>query len=112
MYYTISTALLALSVGSALALNSSEIRRCGNVGLPPELLEVSKSMARETATAADRNLEVDAFFHVVATEAHSGWVTDQMLSDQVRQQIQICSYARSARLGNPKLRKSEKHHDP
>lgn len=84
MYYPLFTALLALSAGSALALNSSDILRCGNGDLPTEMLQVSKSMARERTTAADRSIKIDVYFHVVAVEANQ-WVTDQMLTDQVRQ---------------------------
>lgn len=88
MHYPLFTALLALNAGSALALNSSNILRCGNGDLPTEMLRVSKSMARETTTAADRNIKVDVYFHVVSRESNQ-FVTDQMLTDQVRQKIQL-----------------------
>lgn len=88
MHYPLFTALLALNAGSALALNSSNILRCGNGDLPTEMLRVSKSMARETTTAADRSIKVDVYFHVVSRESNQ-FVTDQMLTDQVRQKIQL-----------------------
>lgn len=109
MYYPLFTALLALSVGGALALNSSDILRCGNGDLPTEMLQVSKSMARETTIAVDRTLGVDVFFHVVSTEANKGVVTDQMLTDQVRQRIRLGFIRGLPESEAPKSRESGKH---
>ncbi len=109
MYYPLFTALLALSVGGALALNSSDILRCGNGDLPTEMLRVSKSMARETTIAVDRTLGVDVFFHVVSTEAHKVGATDQMLTDQVRQRIRLGLIRGLPDSEAPKSRESEKH---
>ena len=90
MYYTgVFAALMALKAGSALAADNSSALRCGAGDPPDALLEVAKSMVKEAAAAADRTLEVDTFFHVVTTQANEGMVTDQMLSDQVRQELEL-----------------------
>ena len=80
LYTSLSLALLA---GSALAADSLDTLRCGADDPPDALLQVAKSMVKETAAEADRTLEVDTFFHVVTTEDSEGLVNDLMLGDQV-----------------------------
>lgn len=84
MYRIISFTLLALGIGSALAAESPDVLRCGNVEPPNELLELAKAMVREGATAADRTLVIDTFFHVVEARMNEGTTTYEMLMDQVR----------------------------
>ncbi len=110
MYYSLFIALLALGVGGALAQNSSDFLRCGNGDPPIEMLKVSKSMAKQKTIAADRELKVDVYFHVITTETNSDWITDQMITDQVRQRIRFGPIRGLPDSGAPKAQESDNHH--
>lgn len=65
--------------------------RCGTENPPEELMDITQWTLRDTSQDANREIEINTYFHVVESEDQRGSVTERMLIDQVR--IRLYQYA-------------------
>ena len=63
--------------------DDNHVIRCGTIDPPEQLISAPERKLEQITIATILQLQINTYFHVVESSATAGYVTQQMLDDQV-----------------------------